>query len=166
MGVVIQPESELGKELAKWNKPWVYVRFPQMLYKAFKRENGKVQCMEPPPVMAHFVTMPEYQRAEALAEAFTRQCQHTVQNDAEYDRARQNGWRDSVPEALAVFEAFEQDIARAAAEAAFQAQRMTAQAREELQRAESATSEHVVDLVSAPKRSPKKARAIVPAEDR
>lgn len=151
MPIVHTGETEYDKELKKWNTPKRlggygpdgYERFPQMLYKAFVRENGKVQCMEAPPQISHFREMSEYLRAEALATAFTNQCQCTVRSEGEYDRARKDGWRDTAKEALDYYEHLQQDIATAAAEANFAVTKMTPKAQAERAKKEAATDKQI-----------------------
>jgi hypothetical protein len=147
MGVVITPESELGKEMAKWERPerggtrpYVYVPFPRMLYKARKRPDGRVMCMDP------------------ADESFSAQCWFVVQNELELEKAHREGWRDSPKEALDYFEGLERDIARAAAERAYSDQRLTEKARAEAAAAEAETPEHVPDI---PRRGPGRPRKIV-----
>ncbi len=136
-------------EEAKWNtpksqggmRPDGFEPFPKMLYQAFKRDNGKVQCMDP------------------YDEDFSRRCYMTVNNEAELARAHGLGWSDTPQDALARFEQQEQELARAAAEAAFAAKRMSEKAQAELKAAEDATADHVAD-VPAPKRRPGRPRAV------
>lgn len=168
MGVIISPVSDHGKELQKWEQfpshwngevipagnPYVKRDFPKMLYKAFKKGNGKVVCMEPPPNPHEFLTAPEFDRAAALSEAFNKSCQKIVASESEMRVAMGQGWAESPNAALERFEAQESDIARAAAEANFTVQRMTEQAKAEHKAADLATHEHVVDVVGG-KRGPK-----------
>jgi hypothetical protein len=109
--------------------------FPKMLYKAFKRDNGKVQCLDP------------------RDEDFSRRCYMTVQNDAELARAKGQGWREHPLEAIELFEQQERELAQAAAEAAFAAKRMSEKAQAEFKAAGEATADHVAD-VPAPKKRP------------
>lgn len=148
MGVVVNPDSELGREMAKWEKPWVYVEYPRMLYKAFKRDNGKVMCLDNPLMYRD--------EAGALgAEAFNRQCQRIVRSDDERARAEAEGWRATVKDALDHFEALEQAIAQAAAEANFGVRRMSEQARAEKAAADAETHEHVTDVVPVKRGRPR-----------
>lgn len=161
MGIVRTGETEYDRELARWNTPKRlgghgpdgYERFPQMLYKAFRHDNGQTMCMEPPPLVHMFLSMPEFLRAEAVAKAFTDKCQTTVRNEAEYDRARAEGWRDTSAEAIAHFEAMQREIADAAAEEQFRVRRMGEKARGEFDAAQASTDAHVPDL-PAPKKRP------------
>jgi hypothetical protein len=121
----ISPESELGIELAKWNKPYVYKEFPRMVYKAYARDNGKVLCGDP------------------ADEGFTRACQRTVQSEDELRQARTQGWAVSPEDALEQYEAGQRTIAEAAAEANHAAQRMTPKAQDERKKRDAATDKHV-----------------------
>lgn len=162
MPIVWNDESEYAKELKKWNTPKRhggfgpdgYERYPQMLYKAFRDENGQTKCMEPPPQAYEFLTMPEFMRAEARAMAFTNKCQITVKSDAEYDRARAEGWRDTPGDAIAYFEAQQREIADAAAEEQFRVRKMSEKSQAEFADANAATADHVVE-VPVPVRRPR-----------
>lgn len=161
MPIVRTGETEYDKELARWNTPKRfggygpdgYERFPLMLYKAFRDDNGQVKCMEPPPLIHDYLSMPEFMRAEARANAFTQKCQHTVRSEDEYQRARANGWRDTSSDAIAHFEALQREIADAAAEEQFRLRKMSGKARAEHAAADAATSDHVVE-VPIPRKKP------------
>lgn len=166
MGIVRNSESEHEKELAQWNTPRNqrtsdgrpglgaigFEKYPQMLYKAFRDDTGKAKCMESPPLMHMYLDMPTYMRAESVAKAFTDQCQLTVRSDAEYERARSDGWRDTAGEALEHFEALQREIADAAAEEQFRVRRMSDKAQHEFSAA-NAGDAHVPDP-AAPKKKP------------
>jgi hypothetical protein len=160
MGIVHTGESEYDKELARWNTPQRlgghgpngFQPFPRMVYKAYRRENGRVECMEPPPVMHLFATLPEFHRAEAIAKSFTDSCQQIVGSEAEYRRARDMGWRESPQDAIDHQEALAREIADAAAEANFSSRRMSPQAQAERDAAQAATDAHVVDPPVPPRR--------------
>jgi hypothetical protein len=145
MPMIIQPESELGKELAKWDKPYIYRPFPKMLYRA-QKINGKAICLMGEPSPWGYRDAAEHQQAILHAEAITKSNQMIVQSEDEMKKARESGWRESPDEALAHLEALEQDIGRAAAEANFGARRMGELARREHQAATDSTHEHVVDV--------------------
>lgn len=134
MAVIIPAESELGIELAKWERHGSYrfVPYPAMLYKAFPRDNGKVMCGDPGVAVG-----------EAEADAFTRRCQLTVQSEAERERALADGWRPTPDLALAYYEGLQRDIATAAAEANFHATSMTPKAQAERAARDKATHKQV-----------------------
>lgn len=166
MGIVISPESELGRELARWEQhrtkyvgdeqqpgnPYAFRPYPRMVYQARSHPSGQTRCLTPMPQTFDYVTMDQYERALLHAESFNKSCQRIVQSEREYTQARDEGWRDTPAEALQHHEALERAIGDAAAEAAFSAQRMSSKAQRELQAADEATHEHVVDVKPARKR--------------
>ena len=100
-GARVSAESQLGKELMKWErKPdWRPENnpFPRMLYRAMHRPDGKRSVGE---VLDH-VCVPSGQQVYAgAAEQWTARCQLTVKNEAEMARALETGWRFSPQEAL------------------------------------------------------------------
>src|SRR4051794_4992391 len=101
MGVVISPDSELGKELAKWDKPYRFEPFPAMVYKAVL-VNGKAVVTDINPNSG------EMHQGTTLI----------VQSEDELKRAKDQGWRDTPGAALDHHESLQRDIAQAAAEAA------------------------------------------------
>lgn len=178
MPVLVTPESELGKELWKWDhteretnpvdpsirgkRPATFQAFPKMVYRAVKKPNGKVVCMEPLPQPTTFLNQNEYLMAYAQAEALQRECHKIVHDEDGLRVVQGQGWCESPAAALAQFEKEEQALGNAAAEAAYQAQRMTEQARAEFNRAQDDTMAHVADVVPDKK---KKARAANADED-
>jgi len=150
MGIVISPESELGRELARWEQhrtkyvgdeqqpgnPYAFRPYPRMVYQARSHPSGQTRCLTPMPQTFDYVTMDQYERALLHADT----------------QARDEGWRDTPAEALQHHEALERAIGDAAAKAAFSAQRMSSKAQRELQAADEATHEHVVDVKPARKR--------------
>lgn len=167
MPVIVNPESELGKEMAKWERPYQFQRFPAMLYKAQKKANGKIASIDVYPDLNAALTSQAYERACFAVDTFNKQNQRIVQTEYEERNAKNDGWKDSPKEAVDALEALEQAIGNAAAEANFVVQRMSAQAKNELQAANDATSDHVVDVPAPPKRPrgrPVKPKAAVVAE--
>jgi hypothetical protein len=172
LAVVVTPESALGKELWRWDhttretnphdpaitgmRPATFQAFPKMIYKAVKTATGKVVCMPPLPQPVGFLSPNEYFQAYAQAEAIQKQCFKLVDSDEALRVAKGQGWTESPDEAIAQFEREEQALGNAAAEAAFQAQRMSDKARIEFTRAQDDTMHHVADVVPDKK---KKARA-------
>lgn len=164
MGVVrnAEPTTAYEKELARWDtpkrdggmRPDGYEPFPKMVYKAHQMENGKVSCYDMAALYASDMNV------VARADAFNRKCELTVHSPHELEKALAEGWRSSPKEALDYYESLQQDIAKAAAEAAYSVQRMSEKARREYQAADEAT-EHPVTDVAAPKRGPKGTRVQV-----
>lgn len=163
MPVILNPESELGKEMAKWEKPYQFQRFPAMLYKAQKKANGKVLAVDVHPNPGGgFRNAQEYERACFDVDSFNKQNQRIAQNEYEERQLKNDGWKDSPTDAVAAFEAIEQEIGRAAAEANYSARTMGSKAQTELQATNDATHEHVTDVpvpVKRPRGRPAKAKA-------
>lgn len=167
MPIVRTGTTAHDKELEKWNTPKNqrvrdaegnetdvmgmnrvgFEPYPCMLYKAHRRENGKVACMDLDAIYAVDVQI------QARAEAFNRTCQLTVNSEGEFLRAKDQGWCDSPDEALAYHERLQQDIAKAAAEEANRVRTMSEKAQREHAALDAATDAPVTD-VPAPKRGP------------
>jgi hypothetical protein len=123
MPVVHSPESEYSKEMEKWNtprrlggmRPDGFEQFPSMVYRALEAEHrgGKVLCGDPLVAIG-----------DPTAETFTRQCQLTVNNQEELDRAMKAGWCGNPSEAVEIYKRNQENVARAAAEEAFRVNRM------------------------------------------
>ena len=164
MPIIRTGESEHDKELAKWDLPKRlgghnadgYEKYPQMLYKAFRNEDhgGKAMCMD----TSYLYTSDPAKQARA--EAFTRQCQHTVRNDDEFQKALAEGWRETQAQALDLLESYHREMAQAALEANLAARRMSAQAQAEFADHD-AKSEDVITDVPAPKKEGKRTRVAV-----
>jgi hypothetical protein len=93
------PGTPYDVEMRKWNKPYVYRPFPKMLYKA-ERYAGSIQCGAPEPKPWEFKEERELRNAIEAARHFTDKCQLTVNNDTEYARAMESGFRESPAEAV------------------------------------------------------------------
>lgn len=160
MGIVrnANPTSAYEKELARWDLKTTeyleddngqrlygynaagYQPFPKMVYKAHRRENGKVMCMDMDALYAADANV------QLRAEAFNASCMKIVGNQAELDRAREEGWRGSPKDALEHHEALQQDIAKAAAETNWGVQRMSDKAQREHAAADAATDAPITDV--------------------
>lgn len=174
MPIVISPDSKYGREIWKWDhrtdeihpetgehgmRPASFMDFPKMVYKAHKRENGKVMCLEGQPSTYGWPGGRDgelmYERACLEVESFNRSCVKIVQDDSALRIAKGQGWAETPQAAIELFERDEQAIGQAAAEAAYDAQRMSGKAQRELDAASAATHAHVTD-VPAPKRHPRR----------
>ena len=165
MGVVISPDSDLGRELAKWEQhhtrfvaegaepgnPYRYRPFPQMVYRAQLRK-GKAVCMDPAPHPHTFEKSEQYEQAVLAAESFNRGCYRIVQSEDELRQAKNEGWRESIKDALDALEQRQQAIGDAAAERAYRDRGMSDRARAEVDAAERSTEAHVVDVQPKKKR--------------
>lgn len=164
--IVINPHSELGKELRKWEQhythmvppgthpgnPYVFRAFPKMLYKAQRSRAGQLVCFLPTPSPFGYDKADQYQMALHEKETFDKACQRIVKDEGEELLARGQGWCETIPAALEQAEREQRAIADAAAEAAHAALRMTDKAKRELADADASTHEHVTDVKPAKKR--------------
>jgi hypothetical protein len=180
VGIVISPSSELGRELRKWEQhhtiysidengesrpgnSYVFRPYPRMLYKAFER-NGQMKCLDSLPEPTILWTAEQYNQACLLTETFNAKCTRTVGSEDEQHKAEAEGWRLTPQDALAYAESLQQDIAQAAAEAAYSAQRMSDAAQAELKQAEAETHRHVVDVKPPRKKPGRKPKGVVVVE--
>lgn len=142
MAMVILPESELGKEYAKWNKPWRYEEFPRLLYKAKKRPDGRVSVAETDDKL--------FGGNPGAAEQWTRGCYMEVGDEYELQKALELGWRKTQKEALEHFEAKERALGEAAAVRAWEDRNMSEGAKAEAAVVEAETFEHVAEIPRQP----------------
>ncbi len=187
MGIVISPDSELGKELRRWDTPRNrpiedangdpmrdisgalimgmgavgYEEYPKMLYKA-QIHNGKPFVSMAAPHPMHYTDPKEFERQSLWADGFTRSCQRTVRSEQEERAARNQGWCLTQGEALDLYDKEQQSFAQIAAEAAHTAQRMSEKARAEFKSAGDETHEHVTDVVGASKKTRGRPRKVKP----
>jgi len=146
MGVVINPESALGIELAKWEQPNYNPAlhpYPRMLYRA-REIQGRAAIDDP------------------HDPAFAQSCQKTVQNEYEQRIAEADGWIDGPQQALDAYEAKQKAWADEAANVAHHVARMSEKAQREYREASDATHEHVVDVQPVQRRGgrPKKVQPV------
>ena len=156
MPVVINPESEYGKELAKWNAKRPYSAFPRMLYMARKRPDGVVSVCETDDTLfagRNNVVNP------GAAEAFNGTCQKTVGNEAEQSIALEQGWRPTPKDALDRFEAKERSVGDAAAHRAFEDRNMSDAAKAEAKAVDASTPDHVAEIPVKRRGRPRKQAA-------
>jgi hypothetical protein len=144
-GLVLTPGSKEVREYARFEQfhskftvgtqpgnPYVKREFPKMVYRAERYSGtGKLACMAAPPDPSEFKDPREAEHAQVLAQRFTERCQLIVQDEREYSRAMESGYRPSPKEAVEHAEAREDSIARATAERLYQDQHLSESARAE-----------------------------------
>lgn len=149
-GFPISVDTELGKELKRWERPADYRPenhpYPKMLYKAYKGTDGVIRCMDTEPVSFRFADMGVYQREIDRIKNFNESCQKVVQSQDEHKAAHANGWRETAKEAEAAQMAWEHDMQTAAAERAYQDRNMSEKAQAEIAAAEVATLEPLAEV--------------------
>ena len=125
MGIVRTGETEYERELAKWDKPYVYQPFPKMVYKAIK-VNGAITVL-------------------SLEGEHDQKCTKTVANERELASALSSGWH---PDPKAAYDAMahaDDKHADDAAVVAYEASKMGPKAKREYKRRSAATDKHIVD---------------------
>jgi hypothetical protein len=156
MPVVINPESEYGKELARWNVKRPFSRFPRMLYMARKRPDGVVSVCETDDALFaghNHVVNP------GAAEAFNGTCQKTVGSESEMAVAMEQGWRATPQDALERFEAKERSVGDAAAHRAYEDRNMSDAAKAEARTVDASTPDHVAEIPVKRRGRPRKQAA-------
>ena len=168
-GIVVVPGSTYAKEMAKHEQfpskygstpgnPYTYRPFPKMVYQA-QVWQGKVVCMATVEPNA-YVNPAEQLRAEEAARAYTERCQRTVNDQMEYQRALESGFRESPAEAVEYLEAKQRSIADAAAERNYADRNMgekaKAEAAAEVQRAFTEEGSHAAEVPAKPIRRTRK----------
>ncbi len=153
-GVAYSTSSAMGKELMKWEKPhnWNAADhvFPKMLYKAQKRHDGKVMCMESNPSPFGWINDAQYERECDRVLAFNRSCQMVVNDEQDQKRAEADGWRETVKDALEAHEKWERMMGDEAARLAHADRNLSAAAKKEREAADAATHEHLVEVPEKP----------------
>jgi hypothetical protein len=121
--------TDYAKEMARWNTPYVYTPFPQMLYRGTTRA-GRVEVE-----------------------------QRVVTTAGEQATAVDNGWRDNPQTATDEETRRQEAVGTAAAERAYHEQRMSAAAQAEAAAADvAAGAKHLGEIPERPRR-PRPSRA-------
>lgn len=139
-GTLPNPTSNFSKEMAKFEQfpsqygspgnPYRYREFPRMVYRA-ELWKGKPVCMAAPVDPYEFPRAEELQRAEDQARRFTERCQLIVKDEAELQKARENGYRDTPDEAVAYLTGRQRAEGQAAAERHYADRNMSESAKAE-----------------------------------
>jgi hypothetical protein len=138
----ISPESELGKEFAKWNKPYVFDRFPIMLYMARQREDGIVRVAE--------TDDKQCGGKPGAAEVWTMGNQRIAKNEDEFLKLKGQGWAETAADAMELFEKRRKEVSTAAAHRAYEDRNMSEAAKAEAAVVEAAQFEHVAEVPEKP----------------
>ena len=150
----ISTASEMGKELLKFEQAGYNPKnnpYPTTLFKALKREDGVVKCMDSMPSPYGWINDAQYAKEVTRVESFNRQCQREVPSLEAEKAAYAEGWRDTPNGAMEAHEKLERWIGDEAAKRAHQDRSMSERAQKEIAVAEAATPEHVAEVaVSKP----------------
>jgi hypothetical protein len=168
MGILIPPESALGKELLKWQQfpvfssdgsllppgnPYVYRPYPKMLYRALIAvESAKPECLQPQPDPMNYLTEPEFQRACQRVEQFNKRVTLIVENESQEQRALADGWYGSIGTALEGYEVEQRRLADEAAARAYRDRTMSPAAQAEADAADAATADHLAAIPERPRK--------------
>lgn len=177
-GIVINPNSELGKELRKHEQhrtelvprgtnpgnPYVYRPYPAMLYRAQRHpRTGKGSVVEVPPHPMHCKDDKDYERQCLETESFNRSNQRIVKDEFEAAIASGQGWCETPIAAMDRYEMDQIELGNLSAQAAYGVQKMSGKAKEEFAMAEASSEHHVVDVVGTSKKRrgrPKRLKAV------
>jgi hypothetical protein len=141
--VRINPETELGKELAKWNKPYRYEAYPKMLYKAERRPDGVVKCVE---TEDRF-----FNDKPGAAEAWSTANMKEAKSEDEHMKLLGQGWVEGGPlKAVEAFNARYNATAKEAAHRAHDDRNMSEKAQESIKAAEADSFDHVPEIPAEP----------------
>ncbi len=134
-------------------------RFPKMLYKAQQSEwaGGKWATGAAIPRRAVGETDTDWQRRIEAVHRFAESCQLVVNDEVEYSRAHEAGWRDSAQEAMAFHEARANTESLGAAERAATDRHMSEKAQAEVAAAEAEHFGHLPEIPEKPRRRRSKA---------
>lgn len=112
-GIAVIPGSPYAKYMSQFESspvggfaagnPYKYRPFPKMLYHA-ERVNGAPVCMgaPPDPYNPAYSTNPAlFERDVLAAQRFTEKCQRIVNDEREFQKAMEGGWRESPEDAVA-----------------------------------------------------------------
>jgi hypothetical protein len=159
-GIAWDEDSKYYKELNRWNLSKRdggmnrdgFEKYPQMLYMAQRHPLSNVY------EVAAKEDVPSLDGKTVLfhAEQFNRSCQMIVNDEREYDRAYQAGWRPSQAEAMQYREGHAQMVAEAAAFRAHEDRKMSEKAQAEVAAVEASTPEHVAEIPASPVRRGRK----------
>lgn len=128
-GAKVSPESPLGKELLKWEKPHNWRpdapenRYPRAMYKAQVRPDGRWSTGE--------VLDSLCGGQPGAAVQFTKSCFQEAKNEEMENRLFEAGYRRTQEEALALLEKKQDNISDLAAERAFLESKMSELAQRE-----------------------------------
>ena len=167
MAILIDTDSEEAKERRKWEQhpspygppgnPYRFRAFPAMLYRARQIPPGMPGAgkwatgLERP--SRHWFPSPEaWDRACQEIDSFARSTQITVNDEAEYKRARAEGWCDSAPEAEQAALAAQQELSTLAAHRAYEDRNMSEGAKAEAAAAEAEHFGHRPAIPEQPSR--------------
>lgn len=156
-GIAISTATPMGKELESWETKnripgWrpENNQYPKMLYRARKREDGKVICLEPNHVDSPLLTPEQNARMAAHVEASNRAAMIEARTEEHERQLEAQGWCGSPKAALEAIEKYERMIGDEAARLAHADRNLSEKAKAEKEAYEASTPEHVAVVPEAP----------------
>lgn len=145
MAMLFTPDSSYAVERRKWEahhteygppgRPYTFQDYPLMIYKATRPSSGGTPILD----------------------------QHIVEDEQQERNMRSRGFVRGPDHAVEMLEQSERELATAAAERAYQEQRMSAQAKEEAATVDEHTISHLGEIPETPiRRGPGRPRKEVP----
>lgn len=126
------------KEMERWNRPYTFKPFPKMLYKAHQLPSGKWATS------ATFDS--QTGGVVGSAEKFSTRCTLVVNDQAEYQRAMENGWRETPGDAMEYCRKHQDAIGDATAERHYADSKMSEKAQAEAKAADAEVFEHLPEI--------------------
>jgi hypothetical protein len=160
VAILHNPESNYVKAMAEWEqrpseytlgglrpgRPFKFEAYPRMMYQARQTSSGKWAVTGEPPSRFGFPDDNSWDRACQEAARFTESCQTTVNDEAEYARKRDEGWRDTPGQAMEFRDALEKAVSNAAAERNYRDRNMSEAALSESKAAEVENFGHLAEI--------------------
>lgn len=156
-GARVSTESQLGKELLKWERPYDYDPnkhpYPKMVYRAAHRPDGRRSVIE----VQDSLFPVNGERGQIVvagaAEQWSRRNQLTVNDESEHRKALEAGWRNTPQEAMEFCEARDNIVSNLTAERHYTDARMSEPAQREAEAADLAAGlKHVPSIPEQPKK--------------
>jgi hypothetical protein len=156
-GVPVSVETNLGKEVAKFEKERYNPdapenQYPRMLYRARKHHGRVIVFDSVPDFSSVFIDEAQYQRVRADSVAFNNSAVCEVKNATEHHNRLNQGWSNTAEEALAAAWKHEHGLQEEAARLAFQDKGLSDKAKAEKDAYAATTEEVVAEVPVAPRR--------------
>ena len=153
----ISTATNIGKEVLKFEKPYVFEPFPKMMYKAQRTPSGKVKVMEDSIDFAQTIWADaQLSKEQNRIEFFNKSNQKTVGDESEYKAALNAGWRDHPDDAIKHYEERELAISDATAERHYADSKMSEKAQAEAAAVDDSTEFHVPFIPEKKRGRPRK----------
>lgn len=161
-------ESNMAKELKKWNTPKRqggmncdgYEEYPRMMFKAQPDPTSNSGTLKTR--LEGDVFHANGRDVRIYAEEFARRCQQVVNDEREFNKLYRLGWRKTEAEAMEYVRGLEEDVAVAAAHRNYEDRNKSELAQREIEAAEAATHKNFGEIPEAPRVKRKYQRKVKP----